>query len=278
MIDAVLSYHMNPLTCGVCKFNVQLAKRLGVRHGSIDDLTPAHSLISIKTSEIEDGWYHHLPLWASFDLLLHDRPGITEPFSRAKRVFYADELGCPSTIAGNPTRGALNILTFGMAHKFQAVWFERLRHLLDCTPSSYTISLSTAIHEGTSWDETFRDNVELMRTIFDDHLRVLGFLGDDALARELREVQACALFYDPGARANNTSLWAAAEAGCPIVTNLDAGSPPELQHGVSVFDLHQLTDWPDAAACRVVRAGATRAATAYSWDRLIDTLTIPVHV
>lgn len=275
MIDVVLGYHMNPLTCGVAKFNHQLAERLGVPYSSFQAQPMGYPLVSVKPLEMG-----HAPFIAApeYDLLVHGEvPREWGTFFRnASHIWNAEDLGCPSTIRGNATRGSLNILSFGMAHKYQQAHWDRLKHLLDCTPATYTLSLSTAIHENTPWDVTFTENIRLMRDIFGDHLRVLGFLADDALARELRSVQAVALFYDPGVRANNTTLWAAIEAGTPVITNLDEDSPPELQHHVSVFDIDQLTEWPDAARCREVRHGATEAAKAYSWETIISKLTAQV--
>lgn len=275
-IDAVLSYHTNPLTCGVAKFNQQLAEKLGVplisyARGSKESEYP---LVSIKPSEMTWPMCGADRKWLKYDLLLHDRTLDVNSVNvtGATRVFYADELGCPSTLQGNPTRGTLNILTFGMAHKLQAKQLRRLQALLERTDPNYTVSVSTAIHEGSPWDSAFDVSILCLRATFGDHLRVLGFLGDDALAKELRECQAAALFYDPAVRANNTTLWAALDAGTPVITNLDADSPKELQHNVSVFDLAQLTEWPDAAACRVVRAGGAKAAEAYSWDHLLAVL------
>lgn len=290
MIDAVLSYHTNPLTCGVAKFNQQLAEKLGVPCLTIDKHPVAHPLVSVKSDENND-WPLQANWYRTFDLFLHDRPHGLSSWSvlqKANAVYTATpgiaayvrqvcgatptEAYCPSTLAGNPTRGTLNILTFGMAHKLQADRFRQLKALLERTEPHYTISASTAIHEGSPWGETFERSIACLRSIFGDHLRVLGFLGDDALAKELRDCQAAALFYDPAVRANNTTLWAALDAGTPVITNLDADSPKELQHGVSVFDLAQLTEWPDAAACRVVRAGGAKASDAYSWDHLLAVL------
>lgn len=276
MVDAVLSYHMNPLTCGVAKFSQQLAARLGVPFDSVAhgaDYT--HPLLSLKWSEMRLGRTFDLP--RTYDVLWHDA-GDPHMTSLATHAWFATDTGCPATVRGDATRGTLNVLTYGMAHKCHVPGFERLKAALDRTGRDYTLSVSTAIHDGYSWATIFAENQILMRRMFGDHLRVLGFLADDALAKELREVQAVALFFDPAARANNTSLWAALEAGTPVITNLDHDSPQELQHGVSVFDLAHLTDWPDAAACRVVRAGGRKAADAYSWDRLIATLTAPVTV
>ena len=66
-----------------------------------------------------------------------------------------------------------------------------------------------------------------MRSVFGPHLRVLGFLGDDALARVLVEVDAVACYFTPALRANNTSYWAAVDAGKTIYTNRDEHSPKE---------------------------------------------------
>jgi hypothetical protein len=285
VIDAVLSYHANPNTCGVTKFNIQLAEKLGVPHDVIAPSAPQrrYPLLSVKWNEIlgpHDGVSFDLNASYGFDLLLHDR-SIKEDcglIRAARRVFYADEIGCPSTLRGDATRKGLTILSFGMAHKFQAPLFAKLKALLDDRGQDYTICVSSAIHEGSPWDATTKAHTDQLREVFGDHLRWLGFLADDALAREIREAHMIALFYDPAVRANNTTLWAALEAGTPVITNLDAQSPPELVHDVSVFDLAQLTDWPEAHQLREVRHGGTQAASVYSWDRLVLRLTENVQV
>ena len=226
MVDAVLSNHMNPQTCGVAKFNRELAKRLGVpcRPLTIRAQSP---LVSVKPLEMR-GAVRGLPKGA-YDLLLHDRslPETARLLKNARRVFYADELGCPSTIDGNPTRGAYRVLVFGMAHKLNLPHFERLKEQLDREHPDYTIELSTAVHEGNPWDEALSSSIDAMRAIYGDRLRVLGFLADDALAKELREVDAVACFFVPALRANNTTYHAALEAGKRIFTNRDEHSPKE---------------------------------------------------
>lgn len=227
--DAVLSYHTNALTCGVAKFNQQLAQRLGVPCESMTQTAiggTGHKLVSVKPSEIASGEFY----WScdSYDLLLHERHDwiVEHPISLcAGRVFYADELGCPSTIAGNPSRGRYNVLTFGMAHKLVLPHFRALKAQLDLEHSDYTVSLSTAVHEGTSWDTAFHESTDAMRAIFGDRLRVLGFLADDALAKELQECDAVAAYFVPALRANNTSAWAAVAAGKYLYTNTDEHSP-----------------------------------------------------
>lgn len=217
---------MNPATCGVAKFNHALAKRLGVPClpvGSNCD----HPLISLKPSEfggsLRWGYSHH----KSYDLFLHDRlwPCEAQMLRGARRVFYADEVGCPSTVDGDTSRGTYRVLAFGMAHKMAVKQFEALKLELDRDHPDYTIELSTAVHEGNPWDEALTESTEAMRGIFGDRLRVLGFLADDALARLLMEVDAVAAFYVPALRANNTTAWAALSAGKFLYTNLDEHSP-----------------------------------------------------
>jgi hypothetical protein len=243
MIDAVLSYHLNPLTCGVAKFNHALARRLKVPLESLEKHPVAHPLISIKTSECYNEWPAVTEWYRTYDLFFHDHPrglcafGIVQ---KARRVYAANALiaeairphnpdvitaFCPSTVEGNPTRGAYRVLTFGMAHKLVLPHFVQLKEDLDRDHPDYTLSLSTAVHEGSPWDEALTQSVEAMRGIFGDHLRVLGFLADDALAKELQDCDAVAAFFVPAFRANNTSAWAALAAGKFLYTNLDQHSP-----------------------------------------------------
>lgn len=229
-IDAVLSYHMNPDACGVAKFNHLLAERLGVPCMSLRafwlEKIAEHPLVSVKLSELPAHVSSVGIPYVNYDLLLHDRPRHQNRIvDNARRVFYADALGCPSMLMGNPDRGSYRVLTFGMAHKLVLPRFEELKEQLDRAHPDYTVSLSTAVHEGNPWDASLQESADAMRAIFGDKLRVLGFLSDDALARELQECDAVAMFYTPALRANNTSYWAAVAAGKTIYTNRDACSP-----------------------------------------------------
>jgi len=298
MIDAVLSYHTNPYTCGVAKFNAQLAEKLGVPFLQLAATHRRHPLLSVKFAELLDNGASgiHTP-WPAFDLFAHDVPprGV-EAFDRivrrAQTVYAADpviaadlralygrsveDAHCPGLSEGNPSRGTIDVLTFGMSHKRQWSSFLRLKHLLDGCGYAYTLSVSTGVHEGNPWDVAMDDSVRRLREIYGSHLRVLGFLADDALARILAQVTHVALFYDPAVRANNTTIWTALQSGVPTITNLDAHSPKELQHHTSVYDLAQLIEFPtEAARHRVVRMGGKHAAHAYSWDALLSKLQVP---
>lgn len=230
MIDAVLSYHANPHACGVTKFNHRLARECGVEHGTLTDWSMRGiPLLSLKAVELASDLAIGLSRYPEiFDVLWHDG-GLPDITRRARRVFYADALGCPSTVDGNPTRGAYRVLTFGMAHKRLLHHYEALKVQLDAEHADYTVEMSTAIHEGTPWDDGHAQSISDMRSIFGSRFRALGFLGDDALAKELRDVDAVAVYFDPAFRANNTSAWAAIEAGKTLYTNRDEHSPDVSQ-------------------------------------------------
>jgi hypothetical protein len=269
-VDGVVTFHTNPFACGVARFNEQLAEKLKLPLLTFSTVTEArHPLFSVKWSELDESAKRMLRQRASktFDLFWHGEApeGIS---SRAERVYHASEIGCPSTVQGNPRRSGLNILTFGMANKIQLKYHHRLQPILEAQDPGYTVSLSTAIHEGSPWAESFHRSVNALRGVYGDHLRVLGFLADDALTRELSEATACALFFDPALRANNTSYWAAVEQNCLVLTNLDHLSP--AVHPSS--DIRTLDEWPDFHRREEMRGSAARAMKQYSWDRVLDAL------
>jgi len=285
-VSCVLSHHDNVHACGVAKFSAQLASRLGVPFHQLMAAEFKYPLVSVKCAE------GPAPrMWTTYDLFLHDIPKTAEWWGMvacAVRVFVANPaIGaavhgrsrrlpitawCPSTIAANLPRSGLRILCFGMSHKLQLPLYKQLKAVLDASHVDYTVNLSCAVHEGSRWEQTIGEAAERLRPIFGVHFRLLGFLADDALVEEMKRSSGVALFYDPAVRANNTTLWAALEQGCPVVTNLDADSPPELQHEVNVWDIAQMSEWPMAERARVLRAGGRKVAEAYSWERLLEVL------
>lgn len=242
MIDAVLSFHTNPERCGVAKFNKQLADRLGVPLENIGQHPFAHPLISIKSEEALD-WMATASWYRRYSLFFHDKPFNyhRDTVMKASAVYAGNreiaaairphrpdviEAFCPSTLDGNADRGLYRVLTFGMVHKVAVQQFTQLKARLDAEHPDYTVSLSAGRHEGTDYDRAFDLSVKALRGIFGPRLCVLGFLSDDALARELYECDAVAVFFDPALRANNTSAWAALSAGKTLYTNTDEFSPP----------------------------------------------------
>ena len=284
MNDAILTYHRNPFGCGVAKFNVQLSQKLGIPCGGFT-MTAALPLVSIKPSEIPA---HEFPQFSSpYDLFLHDWQDTSRNrlwLRDARKVYAGNEViwrqvqelqtdaqlaWCPATVTGNGTRGTFSVLLFGMGHKVRPQRLEQLKALL--TGRDYTVHVSTAVHEGNPWDEAFSATETTLRAVFGDRLRLLGYLADDGLVEQLRRCHVAALFFDPAARANNTTLWAAMEQRAAVITNLDEHSPSELVHGETVLDIDRTTNllgWSlDALGYR-----AARAVTGKSWEALLQVL------
>ena len=239
MIDAILTHPHHPDLCGVAKFSRKLAKHLGVPCHRNLGAEAVHPLLSIKGSE-GDISYKDRPK-GSFDLFAHDAYGCVLTLAPlASRVYAANSViaaqlreirpdvvsaWCPSLIDGDDSRSAYNVLTFGMAHKLQIAHYQQLKADLDADwGDNYTVRVSTAVHEGSPWDAT-AEVADRLRDIFGNKLRVLGYLADDALAWELMDADAVALFFDPALRENNTTYWAAKAHGCHVITNRDEFSP-----------------------------------------------------
>ncbi len=263
MIECVASYHTNPYTCGVAKWNLRLARALGVPLVPLDQVA-GRPLISIKPSEIPE-WLH-ASFRAPYDLILHgwywrrswqeqmrnrrwlreaDRVWTVAPETlEALRVVRPDVgvLPCPATVETPRPRAEHTYLTFGMAHKTTQV----LRHYEAFRDTrrgeDYTMLLSVGVHEGSPWDDALESSAAALRQIFgDERVEVLGFLSDAALDREIRAATACVAFYEPALRANNTTAWAVLERGACLITNRDEWSP----------DSHVIPAW--AAVTALVR-------------------------
>lgn len=251
MNDVVLTHEHHPDLCGVAKFSERLATRLGVScHRMISNTCEsitiaaplAYPLLSVKGRELA-----RVPtLTTRYDVFAHDADDVLRPLiDGATRVFAANRViarqwrtirpdviaaWCPSLIQGDDSRASYNVLTFGMAHKLQIAQYLSLKRDLDAEHGDdYTVRVSTAVHEGSPWDAT-ADVADQLRWVFGSKLRVLGYLADDALVREMHEADAVALFFPDGVRENNTTYWAAVEHGKRIITNRDADSPTGGAH------------------------------------------------
>jgi hypothetical protein len=299
-VDAVLSYHLNPLTCGVAKFNLALGRRLRVPVVGLLSVKMAscrYPLLSVKVSELqpEDVRAFELALdtapWRKrFALFLHDwtdTPVERALLRDAGTVYCAnaemtaavaarrpDALGvwCPSTIPESArfTATELSVFSFGMAHKVRSRLYERLRTLLDATGRTYSVQLSAALHADTTLD-SFTAVLDELREIFGPRLYFLGHLSDAAVHHHLRTTTFFAAFFDRGVRANNTTVNAAMGCGAVVVTNLDEHSPAAFRHGVSVLDIARCNALPtDAATLGAIGGRAAAVATGeLGWDALI---------
>jgi hypothetical protein len=252
----------------------------------------------VKLSEFSGGDLRQLDLWVQahtgeFDVFFHAFDG-TEPERRqllgADRVFCgngeltaqlrperpdAAELWCPGTIL-NPQRFAdteLSVFTFGMAHKIRVPLYRKLRDLLEASGKSYSVYVSTALHENTSFDGAFVVTFEELQAIFNSQVYFLGYLSDTAVYNHLLDATLLAAFFERGLRANNTTVNAAMECGCAVLTNLDEHSPRGLAHMRNVLDIHTCDRLPEVADLqRIGRAAQETIHGQYGWERLVEQL------
>jgi hypothetical protein len=301
MIDCLAGYHLNPWTCGIAKFNAILAKHLalpvvGIKAAELGRYR--RPLLSIKLSEFSGPDTADLDLWSQahvggYELFLHALDG-SEVERRlvigAARVYcgnselYRDlrplrpdvrEAFCPGTILSPQRfqRTDLAVFTFGMAHKIRVPLYHRLRELLDATGQSYSVYVSTALHENTSFDDSFVVRFEELQSIFNGQVYFMGYLSDTAVYNQLMDCTLLAAFFEKGLRANNTTVNAAMECGCAVVTNLDEHSPGGLVHMKNVIDINRCDRLPDADETgRIGRAARDIARAEYGWDKLVAQL------
>ncbi|MDA1185439.1 MAG: hypothetical protein O2930_12445 [Acidobacteria bacterium] len=306
MIDCIAGYHLNPWTCGIAKFNTILGGRLSlpvVGIGSEDLKAYQSPLLSLKMSEFTADDARGLDEWAAvhqgrFELFLHAFDGTpTEErlIAGASRVYTGNrelsatvgmlrsdtvELFCPGTLL-NPQRfqqTELSIFTFGMAHKIRVPLYRRLHGLLEATGKSYSVYVSTALHENTSFDGSFVVRFEELQAIFGSHVYFMGYLSDTAVFNHLLDCTFLAAFFEKGLRANNTSVNAAMESGCAVITNLDELSPKGLTHLENVIDINLCGELPGSERAQQIGHAARAIAHAdYGWDRLVSQLRQPVR-
>jgi hypothetical protein len=151
--------------------------------------------------------------------------------------------------------------------------YRRLRDLLDATGKSYSIFVSTALHENTSFDSSFIVRFEELQSLFGGHVYFMGYLSDTAVFNHLVDCHFLAAFFEKGLRANNTTVNAAMESGCAVITNLDDHSPQGLVHMKNVIDINACDRLPDVDAAAQIGLAAREIAHArYGWDALVAQL------
>ncbi len=302
--DCVAGYHLNYLTCGIAKFNLLLAQKMKVPFINLYD--PAMEnvklpLLSVKLGEFTSQDIEALPAWIEFwtnaggyALFLHGYDG-TKPedelVGKAKIVYCGNSalyeklrpinnklqsLWCPGTNMSSQLfeETDLKVFSFGMAHKLKTEKYYRLKELLEETGKSYSILLSTALHEGTSFDESFIEVFKEMQAIFEDRVYFLGYLSDQAVYNQLKKSDFFTAFFDGGLRANNTSVNAALEAGVAVITNLDEYSPKSLFHMKNIIDINQADSLQlNKSIVNDIRLAAREVGSGpLGWDTLVDHL------
>lgn len=268
---SVIGYHMNPMTCGVAKFNQELAKRLGVPFIGWWDKWGDRPLLSFKMSEMSERDQMSLRAFCVngrqvYGVFWHDA-GDTVITDSASVVYHADPslgspgLWCPSLLTPSKPR-TVRLFSFGMAHKLQTAHYAKVRNLLDAAGLDYRLRVSVGLHEGTSLADATQHFDALKDIMGADKVTILGILSDDAVAEELRETDAVLAFFATGARANNTTLHAGLEARRAVITNHDAHTPPALR--VMTKDVNSPA-WVE---------NLQRKKHPYSWDALIHQMEV----
>jgi hypothetical protein len=297
--SCIVSFHTNPYTCGVARFNRSLADEMKVPMISVDSFASSpigNSLISIKFDEMSPAAVKLLTKELiendlDFNLLLHDLDGSDEELlfcSNAKKLFTAkkelQERICelrPDAVAtfapGAPaidTQGGfdLTLITFGMAHKIRADGYKKLGDLLDKDSRKIQLEISTALHEGTSFSEEFFSINSEISAVFKGNVNFLGFLADSEVSRRINSASALIAFFPFGVRENNTTVLSAMAHGCAVITNLDTKSPPWMEHGVSVFNIDEMESFPSEIELKSVGMNAKEAVRPYSFKSLVEIL------
>ena len=296
----LVSYHTNPYTCGVARFNQALATALGVPVCAVTKLAGHNSdmlLLSLKFEEMSTGVAEKLlddlqVVGAKFDLFLHGiaNTEIEQKFiSSARRVIvatqeYADLIQSQrgdvvayfapgATDAGITRSVEITLLTFGMAHKIRSEGYRKLGQLLSADSRTFQLEISTALHDGTSFSEDFFSVGSEISQVFDGNVSFLGFLADDEVSRRLHAADALVAFFPYGVRENNTTVLSAMAHGCAVITNFDSYSPGWMEHGKSVFDIDQLSTFPSANELIRVGEAAREAVAPFTFDSLATLLT-----
>ncbi|MFM9070306.1 MAG: hypothetical protein ACKOPL_02420 [Acidimicrobiaceae bacterium] len=279
----------------MARFNVSLASALNSKVSSLASASTYESgkiLLSIKLQEIDDAGKVNLKkilsnLSLTFDVFLHASDGSdleNRLLQRAQRVFAASaEIGqeiksrrpdvmnlfapgAPISAVSKQTE--ISLLTFGMAHKISATGYRKLAQILAMSDKSFQLEVSSALHEGTSFDENFFSVADEISRAFGGNVVFLGFLADQEVSRRLQETTALVAFFPNGVRENNTTVMSAMAHGCAVITNLDSLSPEWMKHSQNIFDINKLESFPAIAQIESVRKNAQLAVVEFGFDRL----------
>ncbi|NDA80827.1 MAG: hypothetical protein EBX92_06880 [Actinobacteria bacterium] len=269
--DAIVSYHHNIHTCGVARFNRHFADHLAVPMVRIDELVArniSNPIVSVKQSEMrhEDlgSFLEALSKVDGYTLVLHDYNGqefelellknadrvmaLSAQLAESVRKIRRDVLvgfAVASYMEEQQIRTPeLRLITFGMAHKIQSRGYQRVGQLLASDDRDYVLEISSALHEGTEFDDSFFTVGDEISECFKGNVEFLGFLADNEVARRLTSADAMLAFFPSGVRENNTSVIGAMNTGLPVITNVDEWSPSWARHDETIFDVGRLERFP----------------------------------
>ncbi len=297
--DAVLTYHSNIHTCGVARFNHYLASHLSiplVRFTQSSGRRLRNPIVSLKVSEIADSnlaqVQEEIESLDTYALVLHDFldgvflrkivadagrvMGLNKEIASSLRNLRSDVVVGHTVASFEPPRlnevSDLTLITFGMAHKIQSARYRRIADLLKSDTRTHLLEISSALHEGTDFDDSFFAVGDEIAEFFEGRVRFLGFLADPEVSRRVASASAMLAFFPSGARENNNSVVSAMHLGIPVVTNLDLLSPVWLKHNETVFDIEHLQKFPSDVELRRVGSAGRAAVAGLSYAMLIKSL------
>jgi hypothetical protein len=292
---AVVTFHSNPYTCGVARFNIALAESLNVPLVTLSDFLSEQisgALLSIKCEEIGEENARELAhtlvsATEKFDVYLHgldhsDAEQIV--IAQAGRIFTAtmemadtirtSRSDVQSTFAPGAAPSPIlkqvdcTLLTFGMAHKIRVAGYRKLGEILQGDNRTFRLEISTALHEGTTFSEDFFTVGKEIREVFNGNVSFLGFLADEEVSNRMRATDALVAFFPHGVRENNTTVLSAMSHGCAVITNVDDYSPNWMMHNHSIFDINMLDHFPSRSELEHVGLNASDAVKNYTFSEL----------
>jgi hypothetical protein len=163
----------------------------------------------------------------------------------------------------------LRLITFGMAHKINASGYATIGQLLKNGERTYQLEISSALHEGTQFDDDFFSVGDEISEYFGGNVDFLGFLADSEVSRRLSMAHAMLAFFPKGVRENNTSVLGAMAHGLAVITNLDELSPSWMKHQETIFEVGQLKEFPSMEQLAVVGRAGRDAVRGLSYAALL---------
>jgi hypothetical protein len=297
---AVVTFHTNPYTCGVARFNIALAESLDVPLVTLSGFLSkpiSGALLSIKCEEIGEENSREISRFLvssseKFDVYLHGLDGSDAEqivITQAARIFTAtmemadairnSRSDVQSTFApgANPSPAMKQVdctlLTFGMAHKIRVAGYRKLGEILHGDSRTFRLEISTALHEGTTFSEDFFTVGKEIREVFDGNVSFLGFLADEEVSNRMRAADALVAFFPHGVRENNTTVLSAMSHGCAVITNVDKYSPSWMAHNHSIFDINLLDGFPSKNELERVGSNAIEAVNNFTFSELAKLIT-----
>ena len=295
--DVVLGYHLNIMTCGVARVNDKISKIGKIPHEYIfspNNKNYKYPLISIKLSEFskkDQNSLKNLIYKISYAVFFHgfENKSLEILIAKAVKVFAGNDeikeklkkLNIKSELSWCPSANdnsvvfkerKLKIFSFGMAHKIKTNYYKKLRKILENSNKDYCLYLSTALHEGTSFDENFHDVYLELKKIFKNKIYHLGYLSDHAVYNFLIKSDYFVAFFSKGVRSNNTSIYATFDAGVPLITNHDKFSPRFLVHDETFLDIDKIKNlkFSNKKLLNITKKIKNISSKKYSYNNLVN--------